>query len=80
MRKYPRVVMWFVPVLQCGQWGKRPYAYELCRGQTTKRASELRDKDVERRRAGAARRAAEKGLASLAAASMLYNVRTDVNV
>jgi hypothetical protein len=45
--------------------------YEWRRGQTTKRASERRDKEVERWRVGAARRAAEKCLASLAAASMV---------
>jgi hypothetical protein len=56
--------------------GERPYVYERRRGQTTKRASERRDKDVERWRVGAARRAAEKGLASLAAASMVNNVRS----
>jgi hypothetical protein len=55
--------------------GERLYAHELRRGQTTKRASERRDKDVERWRVGAAKRAAEKGVASLAAASMAKQVR-----
>lgn len=66
--------MWFVPVLQRRQWGERPYVYERRRGQTTKRASERRDKDVEMLRVGVARRAGEKGLASLAA-SIVNNVR-----
>lgn len=64
--------MWFVPVLYNIDNGVRDHAhYERRMGQTTKRASDRRDKEVDRWRVGAARGGTERCLASLAAASMV---------